>query len=403
MSLVKCPECNNMISDRAVVCPHCGIPCGTRPYKAPKPRKKRYKFPNGFGSVYCLAGNRRNPWIAIKTHGWQNDEQTKRNKQLKDVVGYFPTEEEAIAALVAFNKNPYDLDVDNILFSEVFERWTADYYPTLKNRSSERSYDAAYKYCSSMYKMRMRDIRPSHIEGAMKDCTAGDSTKARIKSMFNMIYKYCLKHEIVDKDYAQLCTSISVESQIDRVPYAPEDIVKLWENIDNFDSIDICLFTIYTGVRPIEALTAAVSTFNITDWYFVGGVKTEAGIDRVIPLHPDIRPMIEKLYNDAVATGREYLFMMRPYNRGAYKPITYDAYRGRLKRSLKRINMAHHAGDGRHTFITYAKEQHMDEYLLKLVVGHEIEDVTEKVYTHRKISELVEAVSALDFKPQTPC
>ena len=30
----------------------------------------------------------------------------------------------------------------------------------------------------------------------------------------------------------------------------------------------------------------------------------------------------------------------------------------------------------------------MDEYLLKIIVGHEISDVTEKVYTHRSMNEL---------------
>ena len=31
----------------------------------------------------------------------------------------------------------------------------------------------------------------------------------------------------------------------------------------------------------------------------------------------------------------------------------------------------------------------MNEYILKKIVGHKIEDMTEKVYTHREIVELV--------------
>lgn len=42
----------------------------------------------------------------------------------------------------------------------------------------------------------------------------------------------------------------------------------------------------------------------------------------------------------------------------------------------------------RHTFITKAKACNMDEYILKLIVGHSIEDITEKVYTHRTIEQL---------------
>lgn len=41
-----------------------------------------------------------------------------------------------------------------------------------------------------------------------------------------------------------------------------------------------------------------------------------------------------------------------------------------------------------HTFITRAEEAAVDEHCLKLIVGHQIGDVTEKVYTHRTIENL---------------
>lgn len=34
------------------------------------------------------------------------------------------------------------------------------------------------------------------------------------------------------------------------------------------------------------------------------------------------------------------------------------------------------------------KSYHVDEYVLKLILGHSIEDITEKVYTHRTIEQL---------------
>ena len=30
----------------------------------------------------------------------------------------------------------------------------------------------------------------------------------------------------------------------------------------------------------------------------------------------------------------------------------------------------------------------MNEYILKMIVGHEIEDITEKIYTHRTVEDL---------------
>ena len=68
------------------------------------------KLPNGFGTVYKLSGNRRNPYVAKKTKGWENDPKTGKSKQLYTVVGYYPTRKEALTALAEFNANPYDVN-----------------------------------------------------------------------------------------------------------------------------------------------------------------------------------------------------------------------------------------------------------------------------------------------------
>ena len=50
--------------------------------------------------------------------------------------------------------------------------------------------------------------------------------------------------------------------------------------------------------------------------------------------------------------------------------------------------MEHRPHNTRHTFITLSKEHNMDEYILKLIDGHAIQDVTEKTYTHRTMDQL---------------
>ena len=54
----------------------------------------------------------------------------------------------------------------------------------------------------------------------------------------------------------------------------------------------------------------------------------------------------------------------------------------------KKLDMNHTPHECRHTFITIAKSNKMDEYVLKLIVGHAIDDITEKVYTHRTVEQL---------------
>lgn len=53
------------------------------------------KLPNGYGSVYKLSGNRRNPWVACVTIGYNKE---TRNQERR-VIGYFPNKPKALNAL----------------------------------------------------------------------------------------------------------------------------------------------------------------------------------------------------------------------------------------------------------------------------------------------------------------
>lgn len=57
------------------------------------------RLPNGFGSVIHLSGNRRRPFLARKTVGY-ND----LGRQIYYNLGYFTTREEAIHALSDYNR-----------------------------------------------------------------------------------------------------------------------------------------------------------------------------------------------------------------------------------------------------------------------------------------------------------
>ena len=80
---------------------------------------------------------------------------------------YFRTYNDAYAALVEYNKNPYDLD-DDITVSELYDKWIEVY---LKDASDAymRTISSAWAYCSSVYDMRAKDLRARHIKGCMDD------------------------------------------------------------------------------------------------------------------------------------------------------------------------------------------------------------------------------------------
>jgi integrase len=64
--------------------------------------------------------------------------------------------------------------------------------------------------------------------------------------------------------------------------------------------------------------------------------------------------------------------------------MTYDKYRGRFIKVMTRCGLKEYTPHcTRYTFITKAKESHVDQYAIKMMVGHEISDITERVYTKR--------------------
>ena len=407
--LIKCPECELQVSDKAVSCPHCGLVLRQNAWQRP-PRKsnKRKKLPNGFGQISEIKDyNLRNRFRAMVTVGKTT---TGRPicRPLKPVA-FFHTYNDAYLALVEYNRNPYDLD-DAITVAELYERWTNDYFKTLKSESSARTITCAWAYCSSVYNMRASDVRARHIKGCMDEGTvkikgkeqhASAGTKARIKSMFNLMLDYALEYEIVDRNYARTfnvsdeIVKEKEETKRGHIPFTENEMEILWNNIDTKQYVDIILFQCYTGWRPQELGLLKLEDIDLETGVMVGGIKTEAGTNRVVPIHPRIRHIVEQKYKEAEELGSEYLINCTGSRSGL--KLTYDKYQKRFVKVIGELNLndQHRAHDPRMHFITMAKKYKLDEYAIKYIVGHAIQDVTEKVYTKREIDWLKEEIEKI--------
>lgn len=349
------------------------------------------KLPNGYGSVYKLEGRRRNPYRAVLTQGYIR---TKKGvKPNRVTLGYYSSKKEALSALSNHHENPYDIKVETITFEELYERWSEEHFKKLNNKSAIRTYTAAFKHSTPIHKMRFKDIRPNHLEGTIENAEVGDATKSRMKSMYNLMYRYALKYDIVEKNYAELCNSVKMEKTHIKVPFSKEEIVTLWNYVDTIKFVDMILVGIYSGFRPIELTMLKTENIHLEENYLIGGTKTKAGTDRIVPIHPDIKKLIKKRYEEK----NEFLFS--DYNMFEHKAVSlsYDKYRGRFDKVMMALQMKHTPHETRHTFITQAQQSHINEYILKLIVGHEIRDVTEKVYTHREAQELIQELAKIKF------
>lgn len=415
MALIKCPECNLQVSDKAISCPHCGYPIDKSVVSSRKKKnnKKHMRLPNGFGSISRMTGKLRKPYYARVTVG--KDEFGKPIQKPLKPDSTFETYEAAYQALIYYNRNPYDLDID-ISIEQLYEKWTDKYFEEISD-SSTRTITSAWAYCSSIYRMRAKDLRARHIKGCMEEgfrietrgkkkgekifATAG--TKSRIKSLFNLMLDYALEYEIVDRNYArtfELSDDVlneMEESKKGHIPFTDAERDKLWDNVDRIKFVDWVLIQDYMGWRPQEIATIRLDEINLDEWYMQAGMKTDAGKQRIVPIHTKVRKLVQKNYDFALSIGSEYLLNDKGQTHSGSWKLTYDKYSNRYDKVIDalKLNPEHRPHDPRMDFITRCKKAKVDEYALKEMVGHTIKDITESAYTVRDVEWLREDLEKL--------
>lgn len=222
--------------------------------------------------------------------------------------------------------------------------------------------------------------------------------------MFNMMLDYAVEHEIVSQNCSR---SFNISSDIkkeektvekEHIPFTEEELQLLWDNVYNIPYMDILLIQCYSGWRPQELGLIELENVDIENWTFEGGMKSRAGIGRIVPIHTKIRPLVLKRYEEARSLGSKYLFnSTEDVSSQSRMLLTYSRYYKcfvKIK-SMLPLDPEHRPHDGRIHFVTMAKEAKVDEYAIKYIVGHAIADLTERVYTKRNIDWLKEEIEKI--------
>lgn len=340
--------------------------------------------PNGYGSVYKLSGNRRRPWAVRITAGWERDKDNPDalGKQQYKMLGYYKTRPEAVLALAEYNNDPYDLDSNKITFEELFERWKKQEYPVL-SYDAKKTYNSAYRHCDSLKQMKFRQIRPTHLQKAVEDCPKGYATKKKMRFLFGKLYKYAISNDLATKNYAPFVQLGKVTKE-KRVIFTKNEILEIKELAKEDEFYELVLILLYTGMRITELLTLERKNVYLDEKYAIGGIKTEAGIDRIIPLHEVVIPLLAKRIDpDKKYVVRGVINSSLPY-------ATFN--KDWRKRPLLAKHKTH---DTRHTFISMLHSADVQEITIKMIVGHAQKDVTGQVYVHKMLPELLDAVNKI--------
>lgn len=319
------------------------------------------KRANGSGTIIKLSGNRRRPWAIRRVAGWKEN-----GHPIIKYQGYYRTKREAETALNEYNCNPYT--ISRKTFEDVYKEW----YATKESQKAEatlKGYRICFGHLAQLHDMRIQDIDEGVLQAVYEKADISALTLKKTMQLVNMVFDYAVKRKILPLKSTFVNKGVLVPQKGQDKPHhrtalTSEEINLLWKNKDD-EYAKIALVYVYTGLRfsELQNLTPDCCHENYIE---IRQSKTAAGI-RIVPLCDKVKDLL---------------------------PIIPVPPRTTFERKFRYFLPNHYIHETRHTFITMLTEAGVDSRIIKAIVGHKPNDITEH-YTHISLEVMLEAVNRL--------
>jgi len=352
-----CRKCKTEIPDESKFCLACGA-------KQVQEKRKAIKRANGTGSVYKLQGRRKRPWVASKK---------------KVIIGYYETKTAALEALNRLAGRSLD-ERYNMTFAEVYEEWKAEHYREITG-AGQASYNRAFDVFAPLHKKKFRDLRTADFQEIIdKHMNQSHSTVSKHKQLITQMSQWAIREELIATNFASF-VKLPENAKKEKEVFSDSDIEKL--EADRSETAKIVLMLIYTGMRIGELFSLPLSDYRET--YVVGGEKTEAGRNRIIPIKPEGRQYFqyfkERAEGELLISGYAGQKVPNNFRKRDYYPL------------LKKLGIAKKTPHAtRHTYASRARKAGMPPEILQKILGHADYNTTANIYVHTDIEELIKAV-----------
>lgn len=381
---MNCKKCKREIPEKSIFCPW----CGKRQTPATHPNKRA----NGMGSVYKLNGRKSKPWAASVTVGKE-----------RIFLGTYATETEAKRAVESAQingvstKNTYTLET-------LYTEWSDVHFRDL-SASGEQGYKTAWKYLQPIAKMKVRELRTTHFQDCIDECAQQFSRAQceKIRQLASQLCKKAMEYDLINKNYAQFL-SLPKEQTKERAIFTKQEISLLKQH-DSDERARIILTLIYTGFRPNELFSVTLDNVNLAKGYIIGGSKTEAGMNRKVPIHPSIQPYIEDWYAKGTSVAKvvslnQFLIVnqrggkmdLKNFRSRQFYPLLLELGILELPKGQKAFSKEYPPRltpyCTRHTFASLASAAGIKPEILQEIMGHEDYSTTVNYYEHFEIDEL---------------
>lgn len=391
-------------------------------------KKKRKKYPNlpaGFGTIRYLGEGRRNCYAVHPPSTVNERGKAVRPKALCYVDDYV----KGFAVLTAYKAGTYrpgmereleiapTTDADALIsriiadyntikgvedkhpeikrytFKEVYEKFLEWKFPpnSVLSKSTKSAYQTAYSNCSDLYDCVFADLIAPDLQKVIDGCKLKRSSVEAILILFKQMYKYAIFADIIqEQDNKSQYVHINIpDDQEHGTPFSDKEMDILWKNSKN-PEVQLILIMIYSGWRIGELGSLEV---DLENKFFMGGSKTKAGKNRIVPIHPIIYDMVK----ERISKNKKLLTIGTTGYRSTHFYPTLE--------SLNIIGDPKHTPhDCRHTFSKLCEKYGVLENDRKRMLGHSFkEDVTNGVYGHRDVEDLRVEIEKIKVPFVTTC
>lgn len=163
---------------------------------------------------------------------------------------------------------------------------------------TQSNYNAAWsKYLCIIQKRIFKDLRTKDFQAIINQCDKSKSTKEKIKALCTLLCKYGMELDLIDKNYGSL---IRLEREVrkEKEVFTDKEIEIIKTRAKDNYEMRFILIMIYTGFRISEFLQIQKQDVNLEDKTITGGLKTNAGKNRIIPINDKIYCYVQGLVND---------------------------------------------------------------------------------------------------------
>lgn len=326
----------------------------------------------------------------------------------RDRIGTFLSQKEAREALTLYAKHP--TQKYNYTVREVYEEWKSTAAFQDLNAATKTNWTTSWaKVCDCKKPLLadsyMRDINVGVIRDLL-DYYAHERTETddqgnvriipplsksyvtKIKALMTQLCSYSMEYHIIDTNYASLAKLPKMESGKIRA-FTDLEFAKLEKNWQTTTGGDACYVLCYTGLRVTELCQLTKFSYDPKAKMLRGGLKTDAGKDRPIPVHPKILPIIEEWHK--ASTGPLY---PRPDGK-AYNKDTFA--KGVWKPCMQSLGLSDELTphSARHTFGTRMSAAGVRPEDIQRIMGHADYSMTANVYINQDESALRDAIAQM--------